>query len=129
MSEAQRIKAKKRIIKELEQYPIKGVACQRAGIPRATFYRWLIDDEKFKQDIEKAQFSGYENINDLAESKIIASIKDGAQKSARYWLENHHPKYKYKTKSKEKKIDPVEEILIGFGLNPRSIPRGYLNGK
>ena len=116
MSEAQRKKSKARIIKELSQYPIVGVACQRAGIKRATYYRWKNIDKDFSFALDHAIALGIENINDLAESKIIAGIKNDNIRLLILWLEHNHPNYKNKVISKPKRKDPVGEILKGFGL-------------
>jgi hypothetical protein len=43
-----------------------------------------------------------ELINDLAESKLIANIKDNQFASIRFWLTNNSDRYRYKDPSPEK---------------------------
>lgn len=85
---------KKQIVDELEKAPIVLAVCQRVGISRATFYRWLKDDGTFAESVENSKREGIHTINDLAESKLIANIKNGDNTAIIYWLKHNHLKYK-----------------------------------
>jgi hypothetical protein len=84
---------KKQIIEELEKAPIVLAVCQRVGVSRTTFYRWLKDDIAFAETVETAKREGVHTINDLAESKLIANIKNGDNTAIIYWLKHNHLKY------------------------------------
>lgn len=87
------MKNQKKLIECLKKNSIVQIACQQAGISRATYYRWLENDEKFKQEADKAKKEGSEVINDLAESGLIKAIKDGNITAIFYRLNHCHPDY------------------------------------
>jgi len=86
-------KLKKTLLEQLERTPIIQVACERAGIGRATFYRWRDEDEVFKKSIEKALAEGELFISDISESQLITLIKEKNWPAISFWLKYHHPKY------------------------------------
>lgn len=88
--------AKKIILESLEKLPIVQSACQKAGISRMTYYRWLKKSQTFKKQVEEIMNSGFGRINDLAESKLIGQINDGHLRAITFWLTNHHPTYSNK---------------------------------
>lgn len=87
------MKNKENLIEQLRTIPVIQVACQKAGIGRATYYRWCGEDKDFKKRADEALNEGTFFINDLAESKLISAIKDGNMTAIIYWLKNHHPPY------------------------------------
>lgn len=104
----------KKIIAELEKTPIIEIACQRAGVPRSTVYRWRGEDPDFAQECVDAIESGNYRINDLAESKLISLINQPKLPAITYWLNNHHETYKrkYRETSRERRSrynDPMPE--------------------
>lgn len=84
---------KTRVLEELKNIPIVTVACKRAGIAHATFYRWLKADKEFAEAVEEANRVGTELMNDMGESQLITLMKNGNAGAIRYWLEHNHPKY------------------------------------
>lgn len=84
---------KDKVIELLNTTPIVQVACQKAGISRATYYRWRDKDSKFKEKSDLAVNNGIELINDVAESQLVTLIKEKHPTSIYYWLNNHHPVY------------------------------------
>ena len=84
---------KSRILEELKNIPIVTVACKRAGIAHATYYRWLKSDKGFAEAVEEAEQLGKELMNDMGESQLITLMKNGNAGAIRYWLEHNHPKY------------------------------------
>jgi len=84
---------KTRVLEELKNIPIVTVACKRAGIGHATFYRWCEADQEFADAVDEAKRVGTEMINDMSESQLINLIKDKSTNAIRYWLEHNHPKY------------------------------------
>lgn len=87
------MKSKADVIENLRTAPIVQVACQKAGISRATYYRWRTGDKEFKKKIDQAIKYGNFFINDLAESQLISAIKDKNMTAIIYWLNNHHSSY------------------------------------
>jgi AcrR family transcriptional regulator len=87
-------KKKAKLVKELRDQPFPEIACRRAGVSRATFYRWLKDDLEFKAAVERADELSRGRVTDLAESKIIEGIKNGDYRSSVYWLAHNTKRYR-----------------------------------
>jgi Mg/Co/Ni transporter MgtE len=96
MKAAQQVKTKANIITELAKTPIVEVVCKRAGISRATFYRWRKDDKQFAETTDEALVDGTKIINDMAESQLISAIREKNLTAIIFWLKNHHATYKTK---------------------------------
>jgi hypothetical protein len=99
-------KNKNKFLEELEKTPIIQIACRKTNIAKATFYRWIKTDKKFKKDSEESLNQGRLLINDMAESKLIFSVGNGNLTAIIYWLKNNNPRYSEKIDSmslKEKK--------------------------
>jgi predicted DNA binding protein len=86
-------KIKEALIEHLKKAPIVEFACQKTNISRATFYRWKKADSTFAEEVDEAIVSGASLVNDMAESKLIAAIKEGNMSGIIYWLKHHHPAY------------------------------------
>ncbi len=116
------MKNKSQILKQLKMTPIIQIACHKAGISRATFYRWRHEDKEFKKQAEEAIKDGVLFINDLAESQLVAAIKDQNLTAIIFWLKNHHTDYadKIQVSTDQKPIDsnltPEEERLVKKAL-------------
>lgn len=104
---------KETVIKQLREMPIKEVAVKKAGIGRATFYRWCEDDPEFLAKSEQAIKEGTDYINDMGESQVIVLTRDKHWPAIRYWLEHNHPKYMQKNAriSMTKSGDNFEVII------------------
>jgi hypothetical protein len=85
---------KKKLIERLHKMPIVEAACKQVGLPRATYYRWRKDDEEFATACDEAIEQSAGMINDLAESQLIASIKDKNMSAIMFWLKHHHAAYR-----------------------------------
>jgi len=116
------MKNKSQVLEQLKINPIIQIACQKSGVSRATFYRWRREDEDFKKQTEEAIRDGVLLINDLAESQLLAAIKDQNLTAIIFWLKNHHADYadKIQVSTDQKPIDsnltPEEEILVKRAL-------------
>lgn len=111
---------KKKLLKELERVPIVELACQRVGISRSTFYRWLEADDEFSENVAASLEKGVDKVNDMAESKLITSIKENKHPAIVFWLRNNHPKYQPRSKSTLRKRSmwerqPVKAIVEFIG--------------
>jgi len=91
-----RNKLKENLFEQLIKYPIVQVACERANISRATYYRWRREDKIFAAEADKAVESGCLFVNDIAESQLIHKIKDANMTAIIFWLKNHHGRYNEK---------------------------------
>lgn len=84
---------KNKILEILKEMPIIEVACKRAGIGRATYYRWRKEDKDFLEQSENAMAQGFEFINDMSESQIVTLIREKKMPAITLWLKHHHPYY------------------------------------
>ncbi len=84
---------KKDVLEQLQRLPIVQVACQKAGISRATYYRWRNKSKKFAKEADEAISEGVEIVNDLSESQLITAIKNQNFSAIRFWLQNRHKSY------------------------------------
>lgn len=91
--EIKQAKKKEALIEQLKKAPIIQLACERSDISRMTFYRWKKEDKSFAEAVEEALTTGSALINDLAESKLIAAIKEGNMTGIIWWLKHHHSAY------------------------------------
>jgi len=111
---------KKMIPTLLEKNPIIAFVCQKTGISRQTYYRWLEEYSKFKRDCENAIINGKQNINDLAYSKLIELIKSGNITAIIFWLKNNHADFKessQQVKIIQEKLSPEQSKLLDRALN------------
>lgn len=115
---------KEKVLENLKKIPVVQVACERAGISRATYYRWL-KNEKFAEQANKAIAEGEKFINDMSESQLINLIKDKNLSAINLWLKTHHQKYanklqiegKIKTETEKLTHEQEEAILKALELS------------
>jgi hypothetical protein len=86
-------KEKQLLLEQLRKIPIIEIACKNAGVGRATYYRWYKDDGEFQKEADRALDQGKSLINDLAESKLVAGIKDQNMTAIQFWLKHNHENY------------------------------------
>lgn len=86
-------KNKEKLLEILKKTPIVQVACERANVGRATYYRWRKEDGEFAQASDQALFDGSLLVNDMAESQLMSAIKDKNMTAIIFWLKHHHPAY------------------------------------
>lgn len=118
---ARRLKDKTALLENLKSIPIIEVACSKASIGRATYYRWRNEDETFSKDADEAIAEGEKRINDLSESQLISLIKDRSMPGIAFWLRAHHSKYATKVQFEgsiqtDKSLTPEQEELIKKAL-------------
>lgn len=109
------------MIEQFKKTPIIQVACERVGVGRATYYRWRKDDQEFAKLADEALAQGTLLINDLAESKLIASVQNQNMTAIIFWLKNHHPSYANKVEftgrlKHDYELTAEEETLIAKAL-------------
>lgn len=84
---------KKLVLEALEKIPIVTLAIKKAGISKATYYRWYNEDSEFAEQANKTKSEGTDNINDLAQSKLVERINEANLTAIIYWLKNKHPDF------------------------------------
>lgn len=111
-------KSKELLTEQLKKTPIVQIACEKTGIGRATYYRWRKEDEEFTEAADKAINEGSELVNDMAESQLMAAIRDGNLGGIIFWLKHHHPRYATrvevtaKLKHDDETLTPEQEALV-----------------
>ena len=91
--EKRQSKNKEQLLEILKKTPIVQIACEKAGIGRATYYRWRKEDPEFAKVSDQALLDGSLLINDMAESQMMSAIKDKNMTAIIFWLKHHHPAY------------------------------------
>jgi len=91
--EKRQSKNKKQLLEILKKTPIVQIACEKAGVGRATYYRWRKEDAEFAKVSDQALLDGSLLINDMAESQMMSAIKDKNMTAIIFWLKHHHPAY------------------------------------
>ncbi len=94
---------KARVINALSEMPIVEAACKKAGVSRATYYRWLKEDKEFEQEVEKAVQQGDDRISGLAESKLVNLIQESHLPAIRFWLNNRSNRFGFPKRQLTKK--------------------------
>ncbi len=83
----------KKFLDELKLVPIVSSVCEKLDISRNSIYNWRKDDPEFCRAMDEALEVGSESVSDLAESKLIQHIKNGAPWAIRFHLENNKKNY------------------------------------
>ncbi len=109
---------KELLIDQLKKTPIVQIACEKTGVGRATYYRWRKEDSEFAGLADEAIAEGNELVNDMAESQLMAAIRDGNLGGIIFWLKHHHPRYATrvevtaKLKHDDETLTPDQEALV-----------------
>lgn len=112
---------KKKLLLRLVKTPIVEVACTQAGVPRSTYYRWRKSDEGFAEACDEAIEESTGRINDLAESQLIAAIKEQNMTAIIFWLKHHHNRYATKVEvtarfKQDEALTPEQEAIVQTAL-------------
>ena len=129
---------KKKLLAELEKNGNVTIACLKAGVNRATFYRWKQESNEFKEKSEQAETFGRENNCDIAEQSLMMKIKDKDLGAIKYLLGHNSPRYKGKEtsnvvivhKKELPKTDATDETNVSEELKalPPEKTLEWLNG-
>ncbi|MCL4354839.1 MAG: phBC6A51 family helix-turn-helix protein [Patescibacteria group bacterium] len=101
---------KETLIDQLKKTPIVQIACERAGVARATYYRWRKEDPEFAKKTDESIIEGNLLVNDVAESQLMSAIKDKNLTAIIFWLKHHHPSYASKLELTAKIRPDCEEL-------------------
>ena len=86
-------KQKNELLCILIKTPIVRYACQKVGVGHTTFYRWKQEDPEFLKKSREVLRYGVQNINDLAESKLLSMITEKNITAIIFWLRHHKQAY------------------------------------
>ncbi|KND51846.1 MAG: hypothetical protein ABA06_01135 [Parcubacteria bacterium C7867-001] len=104
-------KDKARVLEHLKAIPIIEVACKKANIARATYYRWRTEDPDFLRDSEDALEEGIALINDMTESQLIGLIKEKKFQAVQFWLRHNHQRFLLKEKE-HSLLKPRKDVAL-----------------
>lgn len=115
--EDRQIKDKQALLETLKEMPIIQVACKKAGISRATYYRWRKEDKHFLRQSEDSMSVGIAFINDMSESQLISLIREKKMPAIAMWLKHNHPRYGSKARTyapiaSSADLTPEEEKIV-----------------
>ncbi len=111
--EKRQAEQKEALLGQLRRYPIIQVACEKADVGRATYYRWRDEDPTFALAADKAIIEGEELFNDLAEHQLMALMKDKHWPAIHYWLDKRHPKFN------QTKVQVDGQVEVAFTYNQK----------
>jgi len=105
---------KESMLKALEaSLGVVTVACKKTLIPRATYYKWLKEDEEFAKEVKDI-----ENIAlDFAESKLHNQIEDNNTSATIFYLKTKGKKRGYIEKSELDIMSGDEPIKINIKID------------
>ena len=86
-------KEKVKLIEQFKKMPIVQIACDRADVSRATYYRWLGNDPVFSEAATSAVADGEALISDKSEGQLLALIGQKHFGAIKHYLENNSEKY------------------------------------
>ncbi|MCL5073095.1 MAG: hypothetical protein M1308_19735 [Actinobacteria bacterium] len=118
---------KKLVIELLYKTPIVSVVTEKTGIGRSTYYRWRKTDKKFESEADAAIVQGTLLVNDIAESQLLSSIKNGNLTAVIFWLKHHHASYETRIELRgalgktDEKLSKRQEEIIREALKITSI--------
>lgn len=117
------LKDRENLLEQLRKTPIIQLACEKAGIGRATYYRWRKVNAKFARSADDALQESVSLMNDLAESQLLSAIREKNMTAIIFWLKNRHGAYTNKlhidakVETKDSKLTKEQEDLIKKALN------------
>lgn len=110
------------LLEQLKKTPIVQVACEKVGVGRATYYRWRKDNEYFSEQADLSIAEGSLLVNDMAESQLMAAIREKNLTAIIFWLKHHHPNYATKVevtarlKADNEVLTPEQEAIVTRAL-------------
>jgi len=107
--------------------PIVQFACKKAGVSRASYYRWRNEDKGFVKEADEAIAEGEALITDMSESQLISLIRDRNFQALQLWLRHHHPRYGQRLEitanfqSAQDELTPEQEAVVREALRLASL--------
>jgi len=114
---------REKFLEILATTPFINHACKKTGISRATIYRWMKDNVRFRQKVTKAVNRGRENLEEIAEMSLAKKIQGGDLGAIRFYLAHNSGRYRTKpmnstdseyTEKKGKQKSLLQEVSDAF---------------
>lgn len=107
---------KAKLLKALAEMPIIVVACKMVDVPRPTFYRWMKEDDEFREQVSEAIRQGDDVMIGLAESKLVNRVKDEDMSAIKFVLNNRSDRYGFPKRTLDKKPGLIERAVQIFDM-------------
>lgn len=104
------VKNKVLMVEQLKKTPIVQIACEKVGVARATYYHWRKHDETFARASDEAIRDGARLVNDMAESQLLAAIREGNMRGIIFWLKHHHPDFASRVEVTARHQHSIDEL-------------------
>ncbi len=119
---------KDKVLQALAKLPIVQIACNEAGISRASYYRWRKEDPAFAKQADTELADGVQFMNDIAESQLLKAVKEQNLGAIVFWLKHRHPAYAEKleisaTLRQKRVLSPEQEEAIRRALRLASFTK------
>lgn len=101
-----------KLLAEIENTPLVQIACEKIGISRNTFYRWMKEDPELLEQVNYALSLGKGRVNDIAVSNVLSGIKSKDVRYTMYWLDRNHTDFR---KPFTPKVD-ADDLLVHYRL-------------
>ncbi|MEN9647631.1 MAG: hypothetical protein RLY57_435 [Candidatus Parcubacteria bacterium] len=101
-----------KLLEEIENTPLVQIACEKIGISRNTFYRWMKEDPGLLEQVNYALSLGKGRVNDIAVSNVLSGIKSKDVRYTMYWLDRNHSDFR---KPFVPKVD-ADDLLVHYRL-------------
>lgn len=130
--DARKTREQAALLEQFRKIPIIQIACEKAGIGRATYYRWRKESPDFALAADEALQDGVSLVSDMAESQLLSQIRDGNLGAVTYWLKHRNPAYssRLEVTAKLEEKDPLTEeqqALIRQAIRFASLPTSLSN--
>lgn len=83
-----------KLLEEIEKTGTVQIACEKNGISRNTFYRWMNEDKEFLEQARHSIALGVGFVNDFAIGNLLNAIKSKDMKATMFWLNHRHPEFR-----------------------------------
>jgi len=93
---ARQSKLKEAFLEQLKRTPTIETSCQKVGVGRATVYRWINGNKRFKKEVDDALTEGRTFMSDVAENQLFSLIGEKEFNAIRLYLQTHNPRYSNK---------------------------------
>lgn len=117
------------VLEHLAKCCIVQLACERTGVGRSTYYKWLSEDEEFKESADKAINAGRAYLNDIAFSGLLKKIQEGNMTAIIFLLKNNHPWFAEKIRHEhEHRIVSIGDRVLTDEQREQLIKANRLSG-
>tara|TARA_A100001201_G_C3913803_1_gene148530 strand:- start:26 stop:391 length:366 start_codon:yes stop_codon:yes gene_type:complete len=93
-------------------------ACKKVGISRETHYKWLRQDEEYRQKCDQVS----ELVIDMAESSLYKQINQGSTAATIFFLKTRGKKRGYE-QDEPSMIQPKHEIVLTYDAEAKEIEK------